>query len=87
MVDWWGGAPTVGSGTVVSDVGEPVSQASPISKNAANAAPVMYRVMPIAKSGTLQSYRLNQDFQDLRIIRIGAVRGQSALNLGNLKIR
>lgn len=36
------------SRTVVSDAGEPGSQAGPISKNAANAAPIMYRVIPIA---------------------------------------
>ena len=47
------------SGTVASDAGAPASQASPISKNAAIAAPVMYLFMPIvvrAVGSLLASY-------------------------------
>ena len=42
----------------------------PISKNAANAAPVISRLMPIATPGPVPSYGPNQDLPDYQISRI-----------------
>ena len=47
-VDGWVVLLTVGCGTAVADPRGPDSQANPISKNAATAAPIKSRCMPIA---------------------------------------